>query len=181
MQVSQNRFQSALSNYRTARFYGAPMQLLVSDLWGADGTPGIAMPGYNGNWTYCDEFLDALHADIEKYDMTDGLVYEIWNEPDGHIFWLASEDQLGHNLCSRKEAFPGMPIMGLCTANKPSVSNAWYGDFYPFVLSNSSSPTTTAGTRRALEMTSPPISRAILQRSKPTAFPTTPSSSTNTG
>jgi hypothetical protein len=47
------RFQSALSNYHTAREYGARFQLLLHDMWGADGgeASNAPFPGDNGDWT----------------------------------------------------------------------------------------------------------------------------------
>ncbi|KAI8303587.1 hypothetical protein K4K61_006917 [Colletotrichum sp. SAR11_59] len=52
------RLQSFSSNYKTARSHGAGFQLLVHDLWGADGVQGtIPWPGDNGNWALFDTFL----------------------------------------------------------------------------------------------------------------------------
>ena len=47
------RFNSALSNYRTCREHGAKFQLLLHDMWGADGTENATalFPGDDGDWT----------------------------------------------------------------------------------------------------------------------------------
>jgi hypothetical protein len=47
------RFQSALSDYHTCREYGARFQLLLHDMWGADGgeSANASFPGDNGDWT----------------------------------------------------------------------------------------------------------------------------------
>jgi hypothetical protein len=50
----QNRFASALSNYKTVRQHGGQFIFLIHDLWGADGTQNssAAYPGDNGNCEY---------------------------------------------------------------------------------------------------------------------------------
>jgi hypothetical protein len=87
------RFNSTLSNYRTTRHYGGDFILLVHDLWGADGGSISTFPGDNGNWTLADAFLKQLAADLRKNNMLDGLVLDLWNEPDGTNFWDRSWDQ----------------------------------------------------------------------------------------
>lgn len=54
------RWQPELSNYLTARQYGARFQLLLHDLWGADGGEKATapFPGDDGNWTrYAESIL----------------------------------------------------------------------------------------------------------------------------
>lgn len=141
----QNRFDSALSNYKTARRYGARFQLLVADLWGADGTAKIAMPGDNGDWTLFDNFLDSLFSSIKNSNMIDGLDFEIWNEPDlTGVFWQRDEAQylsMWARAFSRvRAALPKTPIVGPCSSSQPSTSNSWYAQYYPFVLANNSVP-----------------------------------------
>lgn len=116
----------------------------MADLWGADGTSGIAMPGDNGDWTSYDAFLDALLGQIQSNGMQAGLDYEIWNEPDGGLFWQRNETQFlemwGRTYAHVRKVFPTMPIIGPCTASQPSVQNGWYAQYYPFVLANGSIP-----------------------------------------
>jgi hypothetical protein len=83
----KGRFNSSLSNYRTTRHYGGEFILLVHDLWGADGGSISTFPGDNGSWALADEFLTQLAADLRGNDMLDGLVLDLWNEPDGKNFW----------------------------------------------------------------------------------------------
>ena len=89
------RFQSTLSNYRTTRKYGGEFILLVHDLWGADGsTKNTTLhPGDNGSWTEMETFLKQLCDDIKANNMTEGLVMDIWNEPELNIFWSRSWSQ----------------------------------------------------------------------------------------
>jgi hypothetical protein len=76
-----------LSNYRTTRHYGGDFILLVHDLWGADGGSISTFPGDNGNWSLNDAFLTRLKNDLVENDMLEGLVLDLWNEPDGSNFW----------------------------------------------------------------------------------------------
>lgn len=87
------RFNSTLSNYRTARHYGGDFILLVHDLWGADGGSISTFPGDDGNWTRADTFLQRLAGDLRENDMLDGLVLDLWNEADGSNFWDRPWDQ----------------------------------------------------------------------------------------
>jgi hypothetical protein len=88
------RFQSTLSNYRTARKYGGEFQLLPHDIWGTDTVvQNTKWPGDNGDWSDYDRFLDALIRDIKANDMIPGLKIDIWNEPNLSIFWKRSREQ----------------------------------------------------------------------------------------
>jgi hypothetical protein len=87
------RYNSTLSNYRTARAHKGDFILLVHDIWGADGGAVAVFPGDNGNWTSTDAFLEQLAKDIVKDNILDGLILDLWNEPDIDIFWKRSWDQ----------------------------------------------------------------------------------------
>lgn len=89
------RFASALSNYRTARSYGMQVIFLIHDLWGADGTQGSSAeyPGDNGDWTSWDNYLNRFINDANANGMTDGLIIDIWNEPDLTYFWNRDQNQ----------------------------------------------------------------------------------------
>jgi len=84
-----------LSNYKTCRKYGANFNILLHDLWGADTTQSSSdpMPGDNGDWASFDSFLERLFADIKSNDMTAGMVWDIWNEPDVGAFWSRPQFQ----------------------------------------------------------------------------------------
>lgn len=81
------RLDSTISNYRTTRKYGGTFILLVHDLWGADGSQIPLYPGDNGNWTETENFLRQVVKDLRAFNMLDGLVIDIWNEPDITAFW----------------------------------------------------------------------------------------------
>lgn len=88
------RFKSTLSNYRTTRKYGGDFILLPHDLWGADGGLGGGVyPGDNGDWSGMEQFYAQLFKDLKNNQMLDGLVIDIWNEPELDIFWARSYDQ----------------------------------------------------------------------------------------
>lgn len=88
------RFNSTLSNYRTTRKYGGDFILLPHDLWGADGSLGDGVyPGDDGDWTEMEAFYSQLVSDLKANDMLEGLVFDIWNEPELDIFWARSWEQ----------------------------------------------------------------------------------------
>lgn len=87
------RLESTLSNYRTTRKYGGDFILLPHDLWGADGGFGGVYPGDDGDWSEMEKFLDQVISDLKGNDMLEGLVFDIWNEPDIDTFWPRSWDQ----------------------------------------------------------------------------------------
>ena len=53
VEAYNTRFQSALSNYQTTRKYGGRFQLLLHDMWVADGGESDTdpFPGDNRDWT----------------------------------------------------------------------------------------------------------------------------------
>lgn len=82
------RFNSTLSTYRTARRYNGTFTLIASDLWGADGGQDDTLyPGDDGNWTEMELFFDQLISDMRKNDLIEGVVIDLWNEPDYTLFW----------------------------------------------------------------------------------------------
>jgi hypothetical protein len=83
------RFNSSLSNYRTTRKYGGSFILLPHDLWGSDGSLGTdaLFPGDNGDWSELERFYEQLLGDLQANNMLEGLVIDLWNEPDINIFW----------------------------------------------------------------------------------------------
>lgn len=88
------RLESALSNYRTCRKYGAEVIMLPHDIWGTDSTNETTVwPGDDGDWTDWDSFVRTLMADLADNDALDGLVFDIFNEPDIDIFWQRSQQQ----------------------------------------------------------------------------------------
>lgn len=89
------RFDSTLSNYRTTRKYGGEFILLPHDLWGADGgaTSETPFPGDNGDWSNMEDFWNQVIGDLTANNMLEGLIIDLWNEPDGAGFWARSWEQ----------------------------------------------------------------------------------------
>ncbi|KAI0205492.1 glycoside hydrolase superfamily [Astrocystis sublimbata] len=140
------RFNSTLSNYRTAQKYDAQFQLLVHDLWGADGgaSQQFPFPGDNGNWTEMETFLGQLVADLKQYNMLDNLVIDIWNEPDGQGFWHRSFDQYIEYFARAahvfKAALPQTDISGPSMANSPNENNDRWRAWCRYVADNDAIP-----------------------------------------
>jgi hypothetical protein len=90
----QGRLQSSLSNYRTARKYGAKVLLLPHDVWGTDSSNSTtSWPGDGGDWSDYDRFVRQLMVDMKRNNALEGLIWEIWNEPDITVFWKRSMEQ----------------------------------------------------------------------------------------
>lgn len=143
----KNRFASALSNYRTARKHGAKFIFLIHDLWGADGTQNstAAYPGDNGDWKFWDQYFAQLVSDMRSNAMLDGVIIDIWNEPDGHGFWARDQSQFlqywGRAYAQFRTAFGSTVLLsGPATAGEPSLSNEWWTSWASFVASNGSVP-----------------------------------------
>ncbi|PGH17720.1 hypothetical protein AJ80_04728 [Polytolypa hystricis UAMH7299] len=141
------RFQSTLSNYRTARKYGGEFQLLLHDIWGTDTINSTtAWPGDNGNWNSYEAFLDRLIADIKANDMVPGLKIDIWNEPDFPWFWTRSTEQwleLWKRTYAKFRADPQLrqlPIIGPSLASRPTFDNPWWTKFMDFIVRDNVAP-----------------------------------------
>ncbi|KAF7158185.1 hypothetical protein CNMCM5623_002851 [Aspergillus felis] len=143
----KSRFQSALSNYQTSRKYGARFQLLLHDLWGADGTQNSSAPypGDNGNWAFYDAFLTQVIADIKSNSMEAGLDIDLWNEPEG-IYWTNRGVSQWVNMWGRgfhrlRDALgPAVLLVGPSLALPPATGNSWWNGFLGFIGANNSIP-----------------------------------------
>ncbi|KAL9622910.1 MAG: hypothetical protein Q9160_002836 [Pyrenula sp. 1 TL-2023] len=143
----RNRFASALSNYRTARKYGAPFIFLIHDLWGADGTQNSTAPypGDNGNWNFWDQYLNQVISDMNANGMVSGVIIDIWNEPDLSFFWGRSQTQYlqmwGRTYYKLRSAFgTSVQLSGPASAGEPLTSNSWWTNYASFIASNKSVP-----------------------------------------
>lgn len=121
------------------------MQLLIADLWGADGHSQIVMPGDNGDWSSYDNFLTALFNAIHDNDMVPYLDLEIWNEPDlNDTFWQRDQVQYlemwGRGYYKLRAAFPNNKIIGPCSSSNPSPNNTWLENYLQYIKSNGSIP-----------------------------------------
>jgi hypothetical protein len=82
---TQADINSAISTAR--RLSGAQYQVIMSDVWGADGgQPANAMfPCDNGDCSNWIAFLDAVVPRLQQSGLR--FAYDIWNEPDISAFW----------------------------------------------------------------------------------------------
>ncbi|KAF2009778.1 glycoside hydrolase family 39 protein [Aaosphaeria arxii CBS 175.79] len=121
----RGRFASALSNYRTSRKFGGSYLLMPSDLWGAQGgaPENFPFPGDNGDWSEMEKFLRQVISDIKDNDMLDGLVIDLWNEPDLDSFWNRPWSQYVEYFVRAsllfKSEFPEARLSGPSSAHSP--------------------------------------------------------------
>lgn len=119
---------------------------LPHDLYGCDSTQNSSTPypGDNGDWTYYDAYLTQLFSDIKANSMTDGLIWDTWNEPDlGTVFWGRSQQQylqMWARTYAKVRATFGttMRISGPSSSSEPS--SGWWNTFASFVKTNGSIP-----------------------------------------
>ncbi|KAL4724504.1 hypothetical protein ACLX1H_007945 [Fusarium chlamydosporum] len=140
------RFNSTLSNYLTTRKYDADFILLPHDLWGADGGQGSESPypGDNGNWTEMELFWNQLISDLKAHDMLQGLVIDVWNEPDIDIFWARSWTQFleYYNRATNliRKAIPDTLLSGPANAHSPSLTDEKWQTWLESVAGNETIP-----------------------------------------
>ncbi|KAJ4245555.1 hypothetical protein NW762_014064 [Fusarium torreyae] len=129
------RFASVLSNYNTTRKYGGEFIYLLPAAWGADGgqSEEFEYPGDNADWAKWDSFLEKTLDDIRGSDMTDGLIIDIWNEPDLNFFWARSKEQWlalwSRSFKKIREKLPSVRITGPSMSAVPSMAHEWWTSF----------------------------------------------------
>ncbi|RBQ78512.1 hypothetical protein FVER14953_07702 [Fusarium verticillioides] len=140
------RFNSTLSNYRTTRKYNADFILLPHDLWGADGGQGSnsPFPGDNGNWTEMELFWNQLVSDLKAHNMLEGLVIDVWNEPDIDIFWDRPWSQFleYYNRATKllRKTLPKTLLSGPAMAHSPILSDDKWHTWLQSVAGNKTVP-----------------------------------------
>ncbi|OQD79966.1 hypothetical protein PENANT_c041G00927 [Penicillium antarcticum] len=141
------RLESTLSNYQTCRKYGAPFILLPHDVWGTDHTnSSTAWPGDNGDWSDWDKFVKTLMDDLEANNALEGLVWDIWNEPDYSAFWTRSKQQWidlyirTHKLLRANPKYDTVEISGPSLAFRPVSGNTWWADWLDQIAGNDTIP-----------------------------------------
>jgi hypothetical protein len=139
------RFNSTLSNYRTTRKYGGAFLILPHDLWGSDGSLGNGVyPGDNGDWTNMENFYKQLVKDIKANNMLEGLVFDIWNEPDLELFWNRPWNQFldyyvrAHKIVRRD--LPGTIISGPSSAHSPTRDSSTWDTWMARIVQNDAVP-----------------------------------------
>lgn len=84
------RFSATMLNYLQTRKFGAEFIILPHDLWGIDYQNSISnykMPGDDGDWSSYDAFLNRLISDLKANNALEGLIWDVWNEPDTSGFF----------------------------------------------------------------------------------------------
>ncbi|VUC37247.1 unnamed protein product [Clonostachys rosea] len=141
------RMNAVVANYRIVRKYDGRYTAMLSDLWGADGgqhqTDG-PYPGDNGNWTMWDEFLAQVVKDLHENDAVEGMTLDIWNEPNGEVYWDRPQEQY-HEAWARAYAYlrqelPNTWLSGPAVNVDPSVDSEWWTKYASFVSQNGTVP-----------------------------------------
>ncbi|KAK7967168.1 uncharacterized protein PG986_001445 [Apiospora aurea] len=129
----QGRLQSTLSNYRSMRKVGAECIIYPHDIWGTDSLNSSSYwPGDNGNWQPYEAFVKALMEDLASNNALEGLVWDIWNEPDIEVFWKRDTQRWidlyirTHKILRADSRFANVPITGPSLAWRPMSSNKWW-------------------------------------------------------
>ncbi|KAF4550483.1 Hypothetical protein D9617_17g047510 [Elsinoe fawcettii] len=140
------RFASALSNYRTTRKFGSDFVLLPHDLWGADSLEAnsIAYPGDDGDWTNFENFYNRLLSDMRANDMIEGIVFDIWNEPDIGSFWARPYSQYldywGRAYRKLRADAPDLRISGPSIAQPAVTTSSVWQQWTSYVATNNVVP-----------------------------------------
>ena len=110
----------------TAGSYHAQYQVLLADIYGADGSQpsNTTWPCTGGNCANWVTFIDDVVGAIQAAGVT--VTYDIWNEPDESIFWAPGMDTTQYfNMWDtavkaiEKDA-PGATIVGPSLAADPA-------------------------------------------------------------
>ncbi|KAH8173464.1 glycosyl hydrolases family 39 domain-containing protein [Sarocladium implicatum] len=145
LEAYRTRFNSTLSAYRTARKFNASYILIASGIWGADGgQDGSLYPGDDGDWTETDAFYTQLFSDMRENNMIDGIVFDIWNEPDYALFWERDWEQYlaywNHAYQLLRENMPEVKIGGPAAAYSPNSSREKWHSFLATASGNNTIP-----------------------------------------
>jgi hypothetical protein len=143
----EGRFQSTLTNYLSCRDVGASFIVVPHDIWGTDQVNSSSVwPGDNGDWSDYDNFVMQLMSDFKANNATDGLVWDIWNEPDNQQFWVRSQQQWldlyvrTHQLLRGDSDFDSVLISGPTLYNAPDPSNTWWTNYLEQIKGNDTIP-----------------------------------------
>ncbi|KAJ5122932.1 hypothetical protein N7448_009029, partial [Penicillium atrosanguineum] len=147
LQEYKGRLASTLSNYQTCRKYGADFIILPHDIWGTDHANfSTVWPGDGGDWSDYDLFVRTLMADLKAHDALEGLVWDIWNEPDIEVFWVRSQQQWidlyirTHKILREDAAFDQVQLSGPTLAYRPVSGNTWWANWLAQIAGNDTIP-----------------------------------------
>ncbi|KAJ5808242.1 hypothetical protein N7474_009511 [Penicillium riverlandense] len=143
----QGRLNSTLTDYRTCREFDAGFILLPHDVWGTDqANSSTVWPGDNGDWSNYDTFVTTLMTDLAANNALDGLVWDIWNEPDGSWFWARSMQQWidlyvrTHKIIRANRQFDRVKISGPTLAAAPYNTSIWWTSWMEQIKGNNTIP-----------------------------------------
>ncbi|KXH66685.1 hypothetical protein CSAL01_06649 [Colletotrichum salicis] len=128
-----------IANYRIVCKYGGTYTAMMSDLWGADGgqhqTDG-PYPGDGGDRTQWDQFLAQVVQDLRDNDALEGMSLDIWNEPNGEVYWDRPQAQYHEVWAHAYKELPDTKLGGPAVNMDPSVTNEWWTNFASFIQVN---------------------------------------------
>ncbi len=126
--------------------YHAQYQVILSDMWGADGgQPSNAQfPCDNGNCSSWVSFIDQAVGALQASGLK--LSYDIWNEPDISVFWRAGVNSAQYfNMWDTayrelRKVAPGATIVGPSFAFSPLGASGQWNTWLSHVKSASTVP-----------------------------------------
>jgi Ricin-type beta-trefoil lectin domain len=130
----------------TAGSYHAQYQVLLSDIYGADGSQpsGTTWPCAGGNCANYVTFLDDVVGAIQASGVT--VTYDIWNEPDTSAFWAPGVDSTQYfemwdtSYNTIKSLAPGALTVGPDFAADPAQNATEWSEFLAHVKSAGTAP-----------------------------------------
>ncbi|KAF3021055.1 hypothetical protein E8E14_012450 [Neopestalotiopsis sp. 37M] len=141
------RLNSSLLNYEVCRQFDANVIVLVHDIWGTDSANSSTIwPGDDGDWTDWDLYLTNLLNNFVSNDMLEGLVIDIWNEPDLSTFWRRDLQQWvdlyirTHKTIRSDPRFDGVKISGPSLSGLPASDNEWWTTWLQQIAGNGTAP-----------------------------------------
>lgn len=147
MENYKGRLNSTLTNYKTCREFDAKFIILPHDVWGTDGANSSTVwPGDNGDWSDYDKFLKQLMSDLKDNHALSGLVWDIWNEPDGTWFWNRTMQQWidlyvrTHKTIRADPDFDKVLISGPTLWEAPYPDNTWFTNWLSQIKGNNTAP-----------------------------------------
>ncbi|ETS79918.1 hypothetical protein PFICI_07447 [Pestalotiopsis fici W106-1] len=147
MDEFSGRVNSAFLNYEVCRQFDANVIVLVHDIWGTDShNSSTVWPGDDGDWTDWDLYVANLLDSFVSNDMLEGLVIDIWNEPDQSTFWQRDVQQWvdlyirTHKAIRSDSRFDGVKISGPSLSGLPASDNEWWTTWLQQIAGNSTVP-----------------------------------------
>ncbi|RAO73454.1 uncharacterized protein BHQ10_009466 [Talaromyces amestolkiae] len=167
----QCRFNATMLNYKQTRKFGAQFIILPHDIWGIDFVNSTYnWPGDDADWTSYDDFLNQLISDLKANNALDGLIWDIWNEPDIGGFWGRPAQQWvdlyirTHKRLRSDSALADVIISGPTLAESPDVASYWWSTWAPQVAGNETWPDQYAWHYEAgVGSSDPDISNALFE------------------